>query len=331
MVPSLSTKSAEVLDTALNQLLTTKCVWRADTGEPSRSITSFSFSKSEDAQSTLLTTQAIPFRIPEIDDLLPEGGLARKAVHEIFYRDSLQPHAVACTLSTLIAHNAYRSFCKPTHASMWRNPNSKDAPYPLIVWIGSRCWPSPLMLSSYCNQSQPHFLQHCLFINPPNDKAMLWAIETALRSRAVQLVIACCPRISRSATQRLTLAAKNNSSTAILLRHIEDMKVPSHALSRWEISPAPSRNNHPSWNLTLCKLKGLTGQNYSWHLSLRDTLSFRDTLASLETKSSRPAQEGLLTALRAIKVDTDTPDVRNLPSAPDSLAMDNLRVATLSS
>jgi hypothetical protein len=325
------TKSTEVRNAPLDQLLSTKCIWRADTDESGASTQSFSYSTSQNVQSIGLAAKAISFQIPEIDTLLPERGLARKTIHEIFYRDPLQPHAVACTLSTLLAYNAYRSSLVPTQASLWRAPRSKGAPHPLIVWIGSRCWPSPLVLSSYESQSQPHFLQHCLFINPPNEKTTLWAIETALRSPAAQLVIACCPKISRSATQRLALAARNNNSTAILLRHIDDIKAPSHALSRWEVSPAPSCNNQPSWNLTLHKLKGLTGQNHSWYLSLQDTSLLQNTLKFLDTKSSSDATEVVSAApFCAIKLETGTSAVHNALSNSDPLAINNLRVASQS-
>jgi hypothetical protein len=266
-----ATTSHTCQTTPLSSLISTGCVWRATPNESDSSEQSFSESEPTHAQHSCTAREVIPFRVPEIDEVLPQKGLARNTVHEIFYRDPLQPNAVACTLSTTIACSAYISSNETTRTSPWHTSTHKRERCASIVWIGSRCWPSPLALSSYCIQSHIDFLQDCLFINPSSDKASLWAIETALRSRAVQLVIACCPKVSRTATQRLALAARNHNSTAILLRHIDDLCVPTHAHSRWEVTPTPSDSGLPSWNLSLRKLAGLSAQNYSWHVSLKDT------------------------------------------------------------
>jgi protein ImuA len=272
-MPSSPTTVPEIGQTdALRSLISTRCIWRAEPNESPRSETPFS-ELGPAQRSRTAQEEVIPFRVPEIDEVLPQKGLTRNTVHEIFYRDPLQPLAVACTLSTIIAYNAYISSYTTHTTSLWNSSAHMQDRCPSIVWIGTRCWPSPLALSSYCIQSHQHFLQDCLFINPTSDKATLWAIETALRSRAVQLVIACCPRVSRSATQRLALAARNNNTTAILLRTIDDLQMPTHALSRWEVAPTPSDSGLPSWSLTLRKLAGLSAHNYSWHLSLNDTLN----------------------------------------------------------
>jgi hypothetical protein len=118
----------------------------------------------------------------------------------------------------------------------------------------------------------------------------------------VQLVIACCPKVSRTATQRLALAARNHSTTAILLRNINDLHIPTHALSRWEIAPTPSDSGLPSWNLNLRKLAGLSAQNYSWNLSLKDTWSIgHENSASL----------GLFNLLSATQLGVEDPAVQH--------------------
>jgi hypothetical protein len=182
---------------------------------------------------------AIPFGFAAIDSALPSRGLDRGALHEFLYNDPLEPDAVALTIPTLLAYNALSSLR-------------------YILWIGKRSWPSPLALSGLGadNPTRSESLfRHSVFIDPPNDSAILWAIDLALRSPAVELVVATCPQILRTTTQRLTLAAKKYGTTAILLRSYSDYATPSCAASRWSIAPTPSTQRSPAWRLSLNKLR----------------------------------------------------------------------------
>lgn len=307
-------QSSSSENTILRKLILHKDIWRADPEEACTQGASSSNPHSSHAQGTSLATGTIPFGAPEIDTVLPEGGLAHHAVHELFYRDPLQPSAVACTLASILAYNAYASSTTSVLASDWHHLRRKENTSPTIMWIGSRCWPTPVMLSSYQTLCETHFLTQCLFINPPNDKTTLWAIETALRSRAIRLVIACCPRISRSTTQRLALAARSHKSTAILLRHIDDIDTPTHALSRWVTAPTPSTNGLPSWNLALHKYKGLRAQHSSWCISLRDTW------CTDYTKATSSSPYSLLCAATTNEEKTDRSSDISTPLYPRAVA-----------
>jgi hypothetical protein len=103
----------------------------------------------------------------------------------------------------------------------------------------------------------------------------LWAIELALKSQAISLVIAACPNISRQTTQRLAISARKYSTTALLLRSPDQITIPSHASSRWEVSPTPANNSltstqSPCWSLRLCKLKGAAAKGQSWIVSINE-------------------------------------------------------------
>jgi protein ImuA len=219
------------------------------------------------------TSNAIPFNAPEIDTLLPAGGLQCGAIHELFYNDPLLATtgkrastnlSFSSTIPALLASNAVaRYYDSP--ASAWESHHTHRAPFPfLIVWIGKRCWPTPFTIPT-------HYLPSCLFIDPPNEKLTLWAIETALRSHAVRLVIADCPRISLITSRRLLLAAEAHHTTALLLRHWKDISTPSSATTRWQIAPAPSTTHLlPQWELTLHRLKGGAFATQSWLLGLEE-------------------------------------------------------------
>jgi len=203
--------------------------------------------------------EAIPFGAAEIDSALPHGGLSCGAVHEVVIRDYTPLVAVPTMLPAILSRNAIASYYA-SPKSLWKRTNTEDFPFSL-AWIGRRCWPTPFSLP-------PEHLNSCLFIDPPSERLALWAIETALRSPAVKLVIADLPCASLTATRRLALAAKASGATAILLRKQETFSSPSAATSRWEISPFPSDSEAPAWKLSLTRLKGGSLGNASWLITL---------------------------------------------------------------
>jgi hypothetical protein len=223
----------------------------------------------------------IPFGLTSIDSALPSGGLIRGALHEFLYYDPLEPHAVACTIPALLAYNAHAALVSHTQRSQWgsslnsqiQHSGSQQRRSMLAhtLWIGKRAWPSPPALagltSNYASLSKS-FFEHSLFIDPPNDSAALWAIDLALRSSAIDVIVAACPSISRTTTQRLSLAAKKYGTTAILLRSHSDYATPSCASSRWSIAPTPSSHEAPSWRLSLAKLRGGLLIHSEWIVSM---------------------------------------------------------------
>ncbi len=72
-----------------------------------------------------------------------------------------------------------------------------------------------------------------------SDKEALWAVEEALRSAAVALVVAEVDTADLTATRRLALAARAHDVPAILLRPASRLG-PSAARTRWRIAAAPS-------------------------------------------------------------------------------------------
>jgi hypothetical protein len=98
----------------------------------------------------------------------------------------------------------------------------------------------------------------------------LWTLETALRSKAVGLVIAECPRISLTVTKRFELSARENGSTALLLRDLSDLHLPSRAHSKWVITPTPSRHDAPTWELSLAHMRGGLQKPLSWLIGIHE-------------------------------------------------------------
>ena len=105
-----------------------------------------------------------------------------------------------------------------------------------------------------------------------------------MRSAGIDILIAACPSISRVTTQRLSLAAQKNGTTALLLRSFRDLKIPSSATSRWTIAPTTSIQSSPSWKLSLNKLRGGLLLNPEWIVSIVPPNLFKEALQPLTAK-----------------------------------------------
>jgi len=249
-------------------------------GNQNDSLISRCFTSVNTSQSTFAP---IPFDIPAIDSSLPCKGLQRAALHEFFYNDPLEPYAVASTIPALLAYNSHTSRISLAHR----------ATPPRILWIGKRSWPSPpalAALSSLHNSHSQSFFEHSIFIDPHNDATTLWAIDLALRSCAVDLVVAACPPISRTTTQRLSLAAQKYGTTALLLRTYNSHATPSCAASRWIVTPTPTTHCAPSWKLSLAKLRGGLLVRGEWlvHINPPDLFTVPQQLLSAAELAPNP-------------------------------------------
>ncbi|MEN9845812.1 MAG: hypothetical protein RIS36_959 [Pseudomonadota bacterium] len=249
---------------SLNELISNGIVWQGES-TPVDNLWKTCSQRNQRQRS-----EAIPFKVDEIDGALAVGGLACGALHEFYYRDPSRNVGTSVAIPTLLARNAIDNYyASPTSA--WDTVASGAPPF-FIAWIGRRSWPTPFSLPQ-------RLLSSCLFIDPPNEKLTLWAIETALRSPLIKLVIADSPRLPLKTTRRLSLRAHANGTTAILLRSLHDLSMPSSSATKWVLSPLPSSGIHPTWNLTLERSKGGAVPNTSWVISLENDYEDRETLS----------------------------------------------------
>lgn len=259
---SCATPPAEVR--SLNELISEGIVWQGESTPVDN------LWKTCSQQPHRQRSEVIPFNVQEIDGALSVGGLACGALHEFYYRDPSRNVETSVAIPTLLARNAIDAYyASPTSA--WDTTASGEPPF-FIAWIGRRSWPTPFSLPQ-------RLLSSCLFIDPPNEKLTLWAIETALRSPLIKLIIADSPRLPLKTTRRLSLRAHANGTTAILLRSLKDLSMPSSSTTKWVLSPLPSSDLHPTWNLTLERSKGGAVPHSSWAISLKNDYEDRETLS----------------------------------------------------
>ncbi|MCP3904297.1 MAG: hypothetical protein GY715_11755 [Planctomycetes bacterium] len=158
----------------------------------------------------------------------PEASLARGVLHEWFGADP-PLH--------LLTHLARRSL-------------REDHPA-VVIWIGRRVWSFP---------TPGPLLERSLFVDPPDDASRLWAIDLTLRNEAVGTVIADGCRLEMSQTRRLQLAAESDASLFVLARPLAELEQLSAAATRWRVTPSPSPNARPRWQLERLRAKGLKNQ-----------------------------------------------------------------------
>lgn len=208
----------------------------------------------------------LPLGLPLIDAHLG-GGLTRGALHEIAGSDSdtelaTQPAFFASQL--LLQHPDLRAMWIATNADLYGSG---------LLALGLD--PARLLL-----------------VESRQDAESLWALEEAARSGAVSLVIGEIDFLDLTASRRLQLAAEEKTCTILLLRRSRLMnkgkmgngakhRQPSAAVTRWQITPLPSRliedENHsglarpglgmPCWHLHLWRQRN--GSPAAWNITLQ--------------------------------------------------------------
>lgn len=172
--------------------------------------------------------KALSFGDPHLDGALPWGGLALGALHEMTGPGALG-FALACAGRV---EGRVLSLAPPGG--------------PLLYGPGlARFALSPNRL---------------ILADAPSGPNLLWALEEALKSRALAVVIAQGADPDLTATRRLQLAAEAGGSLGLLIRQGGGS---SAALTRWQIDPAPSSETGAlRWRLDLIRCRGGRPRRY---------------------------------------------------------------------
>jgi protein ImuA len=175
------------------------------------------------------TSHPLTLDIPVIDAALG-GGLARGALHEIAATGESATSAATAFALVLTGRAARMSAHSPGQNSdvLWIAEDlslaENGAPYgPGLDYVGV----APEQL---------------ITVAAPRLRDVLWAMEEALRCRAVDVVIGeiRARGIDQVTTRRLSLAAIAGDTLGILLRTVPDDE-PSACATRWVVGTSPSR------------------------------------------------------------------------------------------
>jgi len=213
---------------------------------------------------------AFPLGIPVIDTVLG-GGLLRGVLHEI--AASREAHLAAATGFAL-------------------GLAALSAPSPRLFWIAE-----DMALAESGTLHGAGFdafglaPERLVTVSVAHRRDLLWAMEEALRCRAVDAVIGemRIGRIDSVMVRRLSLAATENGTFALLLRAAPPSDA-STAASRWIVSTAPSVLTHgpgaPRFAAQL--IRNRRGPAGSWILEWSDS-DERFILATHDQSVAAPA------------------------------------------
>src|SRR5271169_4016162 len=209
---------------------------------------------------TAATHGVLPFSIAAIDRVLPGGGLARGALHEILgaggdEEDGALAAAFAAGILGRLA--AQRSLAGDS----------------MVLW----CLPRPDL---YGPGLVAHGLDpaHIVLVRAPRDAEILWAMEEGLHAPGIAAVVGEVGSLPMVASRRLQLAAERSGITAFLLRRwreggqaARERALPNAAVTRWRITALPSRPSrgepgvgHPWWRVELLRCRG--GEPAAWDM-----------------------------------------------------------------
>ncbi|MEK6799868.1 MAG: hypothetical protein AABZ12_12955 [Planctomycetota bacterium] len=231
------------------------------------------------------------------------GGLTRGGLHEWLGNES------AATTSEVRQHarNPWRPpLCVLVHLA-WSALDADRAGL-WNVWIGRRCFPHPAVLLRG-SVGDRTLLERSLFVSPLTPTDRLWAMDLALRSPAVGVVIGDGSEFDMAATRRVQLVAKNHETLALLARPPWEHGELSAAQTRWLVRQESvihrdrSDSSNPQWRVELLRCKGMRWEqaqgvwNLEWNraaCTLRVSASVADSAGDASVASEPTQRRAML-------------------------------------
>jgi protein ImuA len=164
--------------------------------------------------------EVLPFGVPEIDRVLPGGGLALGALHEVAGGGNGAIDGAAAAL--FAAGVAGRTAGK----ALWCVARP-DLFAPALAQAGLAA-------------------DRVVYVEAGDDKAILACMEEGLRHGGLGAVVGEIARLPMTASRRLQLAAEGTGSIGVALRRwrrhsdASDFGAPTAAMTRWRVSVLPS-------------------------------------------------------------------------------------------
>ena len=220
----------------------------------------------------------LPFGVAGIDRALPDGGLARGALHEILGAGGDEEDgALAAAFAAGI---------------LGRLTVSGDG---MVLW----CLPRPDL---YGPGLAAHGLDpgRVVLISTPRDTEILWAMEEGLRAPGIVAVVGEVGTLTATASRRLQLAAERSGITAFLLRRWRDggqaareRALPNAAVTRWRITTMHSipLRSEPGvgrlrWRVELLRCR--SGEPACWEMEVPDATDHVSLAAALADRPAAP-------------------------------------------
>jgi protein ImuA len=216
------------------------------------------------------------FGVASLDQALA-GGLLCGALHEIGPAAPLQDGAAA-GFALALAVLALLPPNLPRQSTLSRQP----PPHPFPANEGGTDGKGVVWIQPDFTALEAGFLygpglalmglpmERLVILRVPRPHDALWAMEEALKCRAVAAVVAELGEANLTTTRRLTLAAREGGGLGLILRQNMDAS-PSTAMTRWEVASAcgerdPFGGLGPT-SFALSLVKNRRGRTGAWRLS----------------------------------------------------------------
>src|SRR5215472_16783807 len=159
----------------------------------------------------------LPFGIAAIDRVLPGGGLARGALHEILGMggDEEDGAVVATFAAGILGRLGPHPNPPPQSPGQARGGEGRGGG--TVLWCLSR--PDLYGPGLAAHGLDP---RHLVLVRTSRDAEILWAMEEGLRTPGIVAVVGEVGLLPAVASRRLQLAAKHSGVTAFLLRRWRD-------------------------------------------------------------------------------------------------------------
>jgi protein ImuA len=224
--------------------------------------------------SGLYEGKTLPFEIDPIDAVLPDGGLALGALHEISEQGT---DGARASLPALFVAGVLARLTGPVLWCLHR----RDLFAPALARVGLH--PDRVI---YCETWK--------------DAEVLPAMEEGLRHGGLAGVVGELVRLPLTPSRRLQLAAESSGVTAFALRR-SGPQADEHntSFSRWRVSAAPSgpmfdlNMGRPCWQLDLLRCRG--AQAHTWTVEACDASGRLAVPADLGDRSPAPQERRLAT------------------------------------
>jgi len=222
-----------------------------------------------------LCGRVLPFGLPAVDAVLPFGGLALGALHEVLGAGADEEDgAVAAAFAA---------------ALLARLTRRHDGPVLWCLATGDLYAPG---------LAARGLAPECLIVaRCRDDSDILWAMEEGLRSAALAAVLGEIGTLAPTAGRRLQLACEAGGVTGFVLRRwrtagtaASQRGAPSAAVTRWRVAAAPSRATGepglglPLWRVELVRCRG--GAPAAWLMEESDATGHVALAAELAGRSA---------------------------------------------
>jgi protein ImuA len=198
----------------------------------------------------------LPFLIPEIDGHLPANGLALDALHEI---TAARPGDMPAAFG-FVAALAGQALATRQGQGLFVLSRRALADYGAPYSHGL----AELGLSP----------EHLLFLETKTDRDALWALEEALRLRAVAALAGWLGgKLDLKASRRLQIAAEGSGALLLLIRPPQADE-PNASTTRWRVGAAPAGRDRfgcfERWRWAISLERCRNGRPGAWIVELRD-------------------------------------------------------------